>query len=80
MAWAVANGSMGVTLIDMEGNQRFDLMVNNFEHEQIAFYRNEGGSMFRYASRDVGLSTLDCAAWSPLELLPLTSMAMAMKT
>ncbi len=55
----VANGSMGVTLIDMEGNQRFDLVVNNFEHEQIAFYRNEGSSMFRYASRDVGLSTLD---------------------
>ena len=53
------NGSMGITLLDLDGNQRFDLLVNNFEHEQIAFYRNEGSSLFRFASRDMGLSTLD---------------------
>jgi hypothetical protein len=54
----IANGSMGVALLDLDGNQRFDLMVNNFEHELIAFYKNEGGSFFRYVSREVGLSTL----------------------
>ncbi len=53
------NGNMGIALIDLDGNQRFDLLVNTFEHEQIAFYRNEGSSSFRFASRDIGLSTLN---------------------
>ncbi len=50
---------MGIALLDFEGNQRFDLLVTNFEHEEIALYRNEGGSLFRHSSRDVGLNTLN---------------------
>ncbi len=53
------NANMGIALIDLDGNQRFDLLVNSFEHEQIAFYRNEGSSSFRFASRDIGLSILN---------------------
>ena len=56
-----ANGSMGIALLDFDGDRRFDLVVTNFEHEQIALYRNEGDTMFRHASRDVGLNTIDAA-------------------
>lgn len=56
-----ANGSMGVALLDFYGNQRFDLIVTNFEHEQIALYRNDGDRLFQHASRDVALNTLDAA-------------------
>ncbi len=55
------NGSMGIAVLDFSGNQRFDLMVTNFEHEQIALYRNDGGGLFRHASRESGLNTLDAA-------------------
>lgn len=56
-----ANGSMGIALLDFDGDRKFDLIVTNFEHEQIALYRNEGDLMFRHASRDVGLNTIDAA-------------------
>jgi len=55
------NGSMGIVMLDFFGNQRFDLMVTNFEHEQIAIYRNDGGGLFRHASRETGLNALDAA-------------------
>lgn len=55
------NGSMGIAVLDFFGNQRFDLMVTNFEHEQIAVYRNDGGGLFRHASRETGLNALNAA-------------------
>lgn len=55
------NGSMGIAVLDFFGNQRFDLMVTNFEHEQIAIYRNDGGGLFRHASRETGLNALNAA-------------------
>lgn len=60
---AVGNpdGSMGVSLLDFHGDQRFDLIVTNFEHEQIALYRNDGDLLFRHASREVGLNSLDAS-------------------
>lgn len=55
------NGSMGIAVLDFFGNQRFDLIVTNFEHEQIALYRNDGGGLFRHASRETGLNALAAA-------------------
>ena len=52
------NGSMGIAVTDLQNDGRFDLVVTNFEHEEIAYYRNLGGLTYRHASRDVGLSTL----------------------
>lgn len=58
-ALGAPNGSMGVTLLDFAGGGHFDLLVTNFEHEQIAFYRNQGSRLFRHASRDVALNTMN---------------------
>ncbi len=56
-----ANASMGVTAFDGSGSGRFDLLVTNFDHEQIAFYRNEANGSFRHASREVGLNRIAAA-------------------
>jgi enediyne biosynthesis protein E4 len=53
------NASMGIALLDANQNQRFDILVTNFEHEQIALYENQGGHFFRHASRQFGLHRLE---------------------
>lgn len=52
------NGSMGITLLDANQNQRFDFLVTNFEHEQIGLYENLGNHVFRHAGRKFGLHRL----------------------
>lgn len=52
----IANGSMGVALLDFNLDRRFDLFVTNFEHEQMALYLNEGDDLFQHASRKAKLN------------------------
>ena len=56
-----ANASMGVTALDFSGVGRFDLLVTNFDHEQIALYRSDGSGTYRHASRAVGLNRIEAA-------------------
>jgi enediyne biosynthesis protein E4 len=51
-----ANGSMGVTALDFNLDQQFDIFVTNFEHEKMALYLQITADLFRHASRQAGLS------------------------
>ncbi len=53
----VANGSMGVALLDFNQDQVFDLFVTNFEHEMMAIYEGLGGDLYRHASRQQQLNS-----------------------
>ncbi len=55
----VANGSMGIALLDFNLDRKFDLFVTNFENEKMALYLNDGSDVFRYSSRKVGLNRAD---------------------
>jgi enediyne biosynthesis protein E4 len=55
----VANGSMGVTLLDFDMDRKFDLFVTNFEHEMMALYQGVGNDLFQHRSRQVGLNRSD---------------------
>lgn len=55
----VANGSMGLALFDFNNDQRFDVFVTNFEHEQMGLYLNQGSYLFEHASRRAGLNAPD---------------------
>lgn len=53
-----ANGSMGVAILDYNNDQKFDIFVTNFEHEDLALYQNNGNGLYRHASRETRLSGL----------------------
>ncbi len=55
----VANGSMGLALLDFNLDRKFDLFVTNFENEKMGLYLNAGADMFHYASRQAGLNRAD---------------------
>ncbi|OYW12828.1 MAG: hypothetical protein B7Z55_17930, partial [Planctomycetales bacterium 12-60-4] len=55
----VANGSMGITMLDFNLDRKFDLFVTNFEHELMALYVNADGDYFNHVSRQVGLNRSD---------------------
>ncbi len=55
----VANGSMGVTLLDFNQDQRMDLFVTNFEHEMMGLYLGVDRDLFQHRSRQVGLNHPD---------------------
>jgi hypothetical protein len=52
----VSNGSMGIAIVDANGDGRPDVFVTNFERELNALYRNEGGGFFTYVSRTSGFA------------------------
>lgn len=52
------DGSMGVDLIDFNGDGRPDLWVANYENESFALYRNEGNCQFLHVSRPTGVSAV----------------------
>jgi len=54
----VSTGSMGVCMLDYNGDLLPDLLVTNFERELSALYRNEGtAGFFSFASRQAGLAS-----------------------
>jgi enediyne biosynthesis protein E4 len=57
-ASGTANGSMGIAPLDFNGDGLLDLLVTNFEHEELALYQNEGGLLFAHRSRDAGLNLI----------------------
>jgi enediyne biosynthesis protein E4 len=52
------NGSMGVSVLDFDGDGLLDLWVANYEDETFALYRNEKRGLFRHCSSQVGLGAL----------------------
>ena len=55
---ANANGSMGVTFSDVDGDQQLDVFVSNYQDEMFAIYRNLGELSFTHASDRFRLSHL----------------------
>lgn len=54
----VSNGSMGIAVLDYDGNQLPDLWVCNYEDESFALYKNDGDMSFRHVTSSTGLSAL----------------------
>ncbi|MCC6510818.1 MAG: CRTAC1 family protein [Pirellulaceae bacterium] len=52
----LANGSMGLALLDFNLDLLPDLFVTNFEHEKMALYINQRDNVFQHASRQAGLN------------------------
>lgn len=52
----IPQGSMGVDAGDVDGDGDADLFVTNYEMEDNALYRNDGGGVFRYATAEFGLA------------------------
>jgi hypothetical protein len=52
------NGSMGIAVLDYDGNQLPDLWVANYENESFALYRNEGNASFSHVSQSTGIHAL----------------------
>ena len=55
---ALPNGSMGLSVCDVDGDQQLDIWVANYERESFALYRNEGAASFFHMSRRYGISAL----------------------
>lgn len=54
----IPNGSMGLDVFDFDHNDRADIWVTNYEREDFALYRNEGGLAFLHVSDIMGLNVL----------------------
>ncbi|MGC1273694.1 MAG: CRTAC1 family protein [Planctomycetaceae bacterium] len=54
----VPNGSMGIAVLDFDGDLRPDLWVANYENETFALYRNDGDAGFAHVSERTGVSVL----------------------
>lgn len=52
------NGSMGIAVVDFDGNLLPDLWVTNYENETCALYLNDGQSNFRCATSTTGIMAL----------------------
>ncbi len=55
----VSTGSMGVFVFDANQDTLPDIFVTNFERELSALYRNEGGGIFNFASRQAGFAAYE---------------------
>jgi hypothetical protein len=62
------DGSMGVDLLDYDGDQLQDLWVSNFENELLALYHCEAPGVFRHVSQSVGLANIGqlAVSWGTL--------------
>lgn len=54
----VPNGSMGIAVLDFDGDERPDLWVANYEKETFGLYRNDGDAGFAHVSERSGVSVL----------------------
>jgi ASPIC and UnbV./FG-GAP repeat. len=54
----IPNGSMGLAVLDYDGDLRPDLWVTNYEKETFALYRNDGGGNFRCLTENAGIAAL----------------------
>ncbi len=52
------NGSMGIAVLDYDGNNLLDVWVANYENESFALYRNEGHASFSHVSQATGIHAL----------------------
>ncbi len=52
------NGSMGIAVLDFDGNLLPDLWVTNYENETCALYINDGQTNFRCVSSTTGIMAL----------------------
>lgn len=52
------DASMGVDVVDFNGDGRPDIWSANFEHESFAIYRNEGNWLFRNVSELTGVASI----------------------
>ena len=52
------NGSMGIAVLDIDGNLQPDLWVTNYENETCALYLNDGIANFRCATATTGIMSL----------------------
>jgi enediyne biosynthesis protein E4 len=55
---ALPNGSMGLSVCDINRDLLTDIWVTNFEREVFAIYRNEGDAYFLHTSRRYGINAL----------------------
>ena len=53
-----SNGSMGVAVLDFNGDLRPDIWVCNYENETFALYKNDGNSNFRHVTSSTGITAL----------------------
>jgi enediyne biosynthesis protein E4 len=54
-----ADGSMGVDLGDYDGDGLPDIWVTNYETQTFALYRNLGDGLFRHASAEAGIGSIE---------------------
>lgn len=54
----VANGSMGVTVLDFDRDTQPDIWVTNYENETFALYRNDSRGMFRCVTQSTGITAI----------------------
>jgi len=52
------NGSMGLAILDYDGDGKPDIGVSNYERELFALYQNLGSATFQHASRMTGLNRI----------------------
>ncbi|MCG6158247.1 FG-GAP repeat domain-containing protein [Rubinisphaera margarita] len=52
------NGSMGLAILDYDGDGRPDIGVSNYERELFALYQNLGSATFQHTSRMTGLNRI----------------------
>ncbi len=52
------NGSMGLAILDYDGDGKPDIGVSNYERELFALYQNLGAATFQHASRMTGLNRI----------------------
>ena len=54
----IANGSMGIAVLDYNLDQLLDIWVANYENETFGLYRNEGDANFTHVSDSAGINAL----------------------
>lgn len=57
----MADGSMGVAILDLNEDREPDLWVSNFEFETPGLYQNDGAADFKHIARNAGLASRTCS-------------------